>query len=324
MKRSHTWLRTSCRTSTSPYGGHCPLFVGTLQCGPSWRASPQIARSHTSHARSKVPPSLELTEHIPAHGDNPESRVIALDRSARLAAAVVPAAVLSPDRHARAGRPDAKGDCRCPGHHDKRSRHPDVASEGASSRTHGRQAMTTPRDPYWDELGVAWSAINPDIDVIAPRLKARLRRQSLLITAGASLQGCLSALLAYFLGALTIWSGWTTGTWNFVTRGIAIVAISVILAISVAFLLPVRASDAARAVSDMIRSGHRPGTANPCHDPIGILRVRRRSCGWAGGHGDPDSSHETAPDVSGGRPGGARLILALGLFVYGRRVKVTL
>ena len=31
--------------------------------------------------------------------------------------------------------------------------------------------MTTRRDAYWDELGVAWCAINPDIDVIAPRFR---------------------------------------------------------------------------------------------------------------------------------------------------------
>jgi RNA polymerase sigma factor (sigma-70 family) len=51
------------------------------------RIATNRAVTHVARAL-KVPPSLELTEHIPAHGDNPESRVIALDRSARLAAAV--------------------------------------------------------------------------------------------------------------------------------------------------------------------------------------------------------------------------------------------
>ncbi len=90
--------------------------------------------------------------------------------------------------------------------------------------------MTTSRDPYWDEWGVAWSAINPDVTIIAPRLKARLRRQSLLIMAGL-LTGLPLSAVGILLGVLTIWSGWTTGTWNFVTRGIAIGAISAILAI---------------------------------------------------------------------------------------------
>jgi RNA polymerase sigma factor (sigma-70 family) len=46
-------------------------------------------RAVTHVARAvKIPPSLELSEHIPAPGENPESQVIALDRSARLASAV--------------------------------------------------------------------------------------------------------------------------------------------------------------------------------------------------------------------------------------------
>ena len=111
--------------------------------------------------------------------------------------------------------------------------------------------MTTPRDAYWDELGVAWRAFNPDITVIAPRLTARLRRQSFLITAGLVTGLPLSAV-GLLLGAFTIWSGWAQGTWNFVTRGIAISAISVMLAIALSWLLPVRKSDATKAVSEMI------------------------------------------------------------------------
>lgn len=46
-------------------------------------------RAVTHVARAvKMPPSLELSEGIPAPGDNPESRAIALDRSTRLASAV--------------------------------------------------------------------------------------------------------------------------------------------------------------------------------------------------------------------------------------------
>ena len=111
--------------------------------------------------------------------------------------------------------------------------------------------MTERRDTYWDELGITWCAINPEVDVIAPRLRARLHRQSLLITAGLVLGLPLSAA-GLIVGLLTIWIGWNTSTWNFVTRGIAIGAISVILAIAVSSLLPVRAGDAARSLSEMI------------------------------------------------------------------------
>jgi hypothetical protein len=111
--------------------------------------------------------------------------------------------------------------------------------------------MTTPRDAYWDELGVAWRALNPDPEIIAPRLNARLRRQSLLIWAGLVAGLPLSAA-GMLLGVFTLWRGWSTDTLNFVTRGIAIGAMSVLLAMAVSVLLPVRGSDAARAVSDMI------------------------------------------------------------------------
>ncbi len=69
-----------------------------------WRALPSfrgdsslrtfVARIATNRAIThvaralKMPPSLELSEHIPAPGDNPERQAIALDRSARLASAV--------------------------------------------------------------------------------------------------------------------------------------------------------------------------------------------------------------------------------------------
>jgi hypothetical protein len=112
--------------------------------------------------------------------------------------------------------------------------------------------MRPPDDQYyWDELGVAWGAINPAININASRLGARLRHQSLWIGAGLVVGLPLSAA-GLLLGALTIWSGWTTGTWNFVTRGIAVVMLSILLASAMSWLYAVRRSDAARAVSDMI------------------------------------------------------------------------
>jgi hypothetical protein len=111
--------------------------------------------------------------------------------------------------------------------------------------------MTATTDAYWDELGVAWSAINPDISVIMPRLKSRLHRQSFLIRAGLALRILLAAG-GFIIGAVTIWRGWTTDTWNFVTRGIAILAISVLLSTAVSLLLPVRASRDVKALAEMI------------------------------------------------------------------------
>ena len=111
--------------------------------------------------------------------------------------------------------------------------------------------MTGPDDGYWDDLGVTWRAINPDVSALAPRLKARLRRQSMLIRA-ALVVGPPLSVISLGLGMFTIWRGWTTGTWNFVTRGSAIVAIAVLLAIATSSLLAVRARLEARAVSEML------------------------------------------------------------------------
>src|SRR4029078_2476037 len=93
------------------------------------------------------------------------------------------AARLPPGGNADSRSADNERDCRRPRRHHKRSRHSNVAREREPSRSHWREVMTAPRDAYWDELGIAWCAIKPEVNVIAPRLKARLRRQSLLIAA---------------------------------------------------------------------------------------------------------------------------------------------
>jgi hypothetical protein len=111
--------------------------------------------------------------------------------------------------------------------------------------------MTIPSDAYWDELGIAWRAIKPEINVLMPRLQARLHRQSLFISLGL-IAGLPLSGAGFILGLFAIWSGWTSGTWNFVIRGIAIGVISIILGVATSLLVPVRANKAARAFSDMI------------------------------------------------------------------------
>lgn len=81
------------------------------------------------------------------------------------------------------------------------------------------------QDAYWDELGVAWKAMNPDI--ATPRLKTKLRRQTVLagVAVFAGLPLCVAGLA---LGAWTVWRGVTAEAWFFVTRGIAILVISLL------------------------------------------------------------------------------------------------
>ncbi|HEX4634653.1 MAG TPA: hypothetical protein VH189_00630, partial [Rhizomicrobium sp.] len=81
------------------------------------------------------------------------------------------------------------------------------------------------QDAYWDELGMAWTAIRPDVQTIAPLLKQRLRRQAAFTTA-ILFAGLPLALAGGALGAWTIWLGASAGAWFFVTRGIAILTIS--------------------------------------------------------------------------------------------------
>ena len=81
------------------------------------------------------------------------------------------------------------------------------------------------QDAYWDELGVAWTAIDPNIS--APHLKARLRRQALFaaLAVFAGLPLCVAGIV---LGSWTLWRGASSETWFFVTRGIAILVISLL------------------------------------------------------------------------------------------------
>lgn len=112
--------------------------------------------------------------------------------------------------------------------------------------------MTTPSpDPFWDELGVAWAAINPEISIIMPRLQARIRRQSIFNTAGLIL-GLPLSLGAFVLGAYSIWIGWINGAWNFVTRGVALVAIAAILSLAMWSMRHFNSGGRARSLSDML------------------------------------------------------------------------
>jgi hypothetical protein len=182
--------------------------------------------------------------------------------------------------------------------------------------------MTTSDDAYWDELGVAWRAVKPEINVVAPRLKTRLRRQSLLITASL-VTGLPVSAAGLLLGAFTIWSGWTTGTWNFVTRGFAIGAVSTMLAIALSLLLPVRASDTARALSEMIDLAIARAQRLLVTIRLGLCAcVVAATLGFVG---TAIRSYLTRPPRMSPLVDMAVLaVFALGLFFYGRHIEVSI
>jgi MFS family permease len=182
--------------------------------------------------------------------------------------------------------------------------------------------MTATTDAYWDDLGVAWSAINPDINVIMPRLKYRLRRQSFLIGAGIGL-GIVLAVGGFIIGAATLWRGWTTDTWNFVTRGIAVLAISVLLSIAVSLLLAVRASTDVKTLAEMLDLA-----IARAERTLKTIRLGFHACAVAAVFGLVGTAVRAylsrPPSLSPIIDVAALAIFALGLFLYGRYTSVDL
>ena len=90
-------------------------------------------------------------------------------------------------------------------------------------------------DPFWDELGFAWTALPADPGTALPRLAARLRRQALLLRLAVAGAGLVS-LLALALAGWTLWLGWTAQVWHFLVRGFALALLSGLAAAAAAAL----------------------------------------------------------------------------------------
>jgi hypothetical protein len=111
--------------------------------------------------------------------------------------------------------------------------------------------MTESNENFWDELGLRWCAVDPNIGIITPRLAARLRRQSLWMNIGIISAGSTSAA-GLLLGIVTIWLGWKSSAWHFVIRGLGVTAVAAVIAGSAWMLLSVRSSERASTLSEMI------------------------------------------------------------------------
>ena len=182
--------------------------------------------------------------------------------------------------------------------------------------------MTESSDANWDELGVAWRAIDPNFTVVASRLEARLRRQSIWITAGLVIGLPLGAV-GVLLGVATICSVWFSGAWNFATRGIAIVAVSAMLTFSLSSLLSVRFRGATSTLGEMIELA-----INRAQRTLSLVRAGLYACVIAAVFGLIGTAIRThlgrPPKMS---PIIDLLILALiasVLFLYVRQIRVEL
>lgn len=111
--------------------------------------------------------------------------------------------------------------------------------------------MPADDDAFWDELGVSWRASIRDVGLISSGLEARLRLQSALLTAG-TLAGATVSLLGFGLAAWTLWIGWSTQTWHFLTRGATLLTVS-FLAVMAALALRARNGVETRSLGEMLQ-----------------------------------------------------------------------
>lgn len=138
--------------------------------------------------------------------------------------------------------------------------------------------MARPEDPYWDELGVAWRAIDPDPKSIEARLEVRMRWQASGIL-GVVILGFALAIAGIALGVYTLWVACAKGIWNFFPRGAGLIAISVLIAL----------------ISSSLRAGLRRDTSS-LREVIELAEIRAQRtvravrlgywvCSLAGGFG---------------------------------------
>jgi len=111
--------------------------------------------------------------------------------------------------------------------------------------------MTEPNESFWDELGVRWCSIDPDVGAITPRLRARLRQQSRWISVGV-ISSALVGVAGLILGIATIAMGWNSDLWHFVIRGLGITAVSALAMRVGRMLLSVQSAERTASLGQML------------------------------------------------------------------------
>jgi hypothetical protein len=75
------------------------------------------------------------------------------------------------------------------------------------------------------------------------------------------------------IGPITIWIGATTGAWHFIVRGVAILAVAIMLGAAASALASVRGGDGARALPEMIDLSIRRATRT-----LLVIRLALMAC----------------------------------------------
>jgi len=182
--------------------------------------------------------------------------------------------------------------------------------------------MAEPPDPYCDERGVAWTAIDPNLRAIASQLPVRLRRQSKW-TAVALVIGLLFGAMGVLLGLVTIGTGLSFHIWNFLTRGAAIIAMSVIIMFATWPLQRTTSLDAAQALSQMIDLA-----IDHAQKTLSLVRAGLYCCVIAavfGLVGNAIRSHfDRPPKMSPIIPLTILALVALAVVIWGRQTRLEL
>lgn len=112
--------------------------------------------------------------------------------------------------------------------------------------------MPHDENAFWDELGVSWRASISDPSLMSSKMEARLKFQTALLTAG-TMAAAVLGLVGFGLAGWTLWIGWTSHTWNFITRGVTLAAVS-LLAIMASLVLRTRNGVETRPLRDMLQA----------------------------------------------------------------------
>ena len=95
--------------------------------------------------------------------------------------------------------------------------------------------MSDRKDAYWDELGIAWRAQEPEAALVASRLEPALKLQAALVRS-AALLGLPCGVLGLGLAGWTVWAGVSGHAWNFVTRGLTLGVVAAMALVAAAAL----------------------------------------------------------------------------------------